>query len=64
MSRTTEKRQQLIEEIEWQLACGQGWGAAMHAVGYTNADSLAHRLRAAGRGDLASIFEDQTKRAA
>jgi len=47
----------LTEEIDWQLRLGQGWGAAMKAVGYTNAETLSRRLHRAGRPDLAAIFE-------
>jgi hypothetical protein len=48
---------EIVQEIDWQLSCGQGWGTAMHAVGYTSTASLARRLNRAGRNDLASIFE-------
>jgi hypothetical protein len=57
-------RNELIEEIDWQLSCGQGWGAVMEAVGYTNPITLARRLQRAGRNDLAVIFESPDKDAA
>lgn len=52
------------EELDFLLSIGQGWGPAMHAVGYKNPSSLARQLQRAGRNDLAVIFEDQSKAAA
>lgn len=52
-----EKQAALCEEVEWQLKCGQGWWQAMHAVGYTNPESLVRRLQRAGRHDLAATFD-------
>lgn len=50
---------ELAAEIDWQLSCGQGWGTAMKAVGYTNQNTLARRLQRGGRSDLAAVFEDK-----
>jgi len=55
---------EIAQEIDWQLSCGQGWGTAMHAVGYTNPTHLARRLHRAGRLDLATIFESPDRKAA
>lgn len=50
------KQAHLCEEIEWQLACGQGWFQAMNAVGYTSQASIYRQLIRAGRPDLAAPF--------
>ena len=55
---------EIAQEIDWQLSCGQGWGPAMHAVGYTNPSTLARRLQRSGRNDLAHIFESADREAA
>ena len=55
---------EIAQEIDWQLSCGQGWGQAMHAVGYTNPITLARRLQRNGRNDLANIFESPDREAA
>jgi hypothetical protein len=55
---------EIAQEIDWQLSCGQGWGQAMKAVGYTNPITLARRLQRNGRNDLANIFESPDREAA
>jgi hypothetical protein len=55
---------EIAQEIDWQLSCGQGWGQAMRAVGYTNPITLARRLQRNGRLDLANIFESPDREAA
>lgn len=65
-ARHPERRPSATEtahELDFLLSCGQGWGPAMHAVGYTNPNALARRLNRAGRHDLASFFENHGKAA-